>query len=294
MSYSVVEETVGNDLAHRVQDSLTMGEGKNSSNSASGSSSNEKTQDSSSSSGSVSQSHDDQVNQLKGGGESQTSNNDQSEGKLVSHDPSQSSLLSKSTNSSSSEISVGVSCTTSGVVNEAVAAAAAAAVLSECVADDNNDNDDTLKLSDADQPDVSKSSAEDEPVAELSSQAATSVSRKLCLPRPFRFKDRKVKDLDKVTEKPPSGRGSKSKPPPARQSWLLRLFESKMFDMSIAISYLFNSKEPGVQTYIGKKYLFGIFFSLFILQLFVVLCVFFAFVVFVLLLVIPSILKMPS
>lgn len=37
-----------------------------------------------------------------------------------------------------------------------------------------------------------------------------------------------------------------------RQSWLLRLFESKLFDMSIAIQYLFNSKESGVQTYIGK------------------------------------------
>lgn len=36
-----------------------------------------------------------------------------------------------------------------------------------------------------------------------------------------------------------------------KQSWLLRLFESKMFNMSIAISYLYNSKEPGVQTYIG-------------------------------------------
>ncbi len=39
----------------------------------------------------------------------------------------------------------------------------------------------------------------------------------------------------------------------ANQSWLLRLFESKLFDMSIAITYLFNSKEPGVQTYIGES-----------------------------------------
>ena len=37
----------------------------------------------------------------------------------------------------------------------------------------------------------------------------------------------------------------------SKQSWLLRLFQSKLFDMSIAITYLFNSKEPGVQTYIG-------------------------------------------
>lgn len=32
---------------------------------------------------------------------------------------------------------------------------------------------------------------------------------------------------------------------PSNNSWLLRLFESKLFDMSIAITYLFNSKESG-------------------------------------------------
>lgn len=37
------------------------------------------------------------------------------------------------------------------------------------------------------------------------------------------------------------------------QSWLLRWFESKLFDMSYAIIYLFNSKESGVQTYIGNR-----------------------------------------
>ena len=35
------------------------------------------------------------------------------------------------------------------------------------------------------------------------------------------------------------------------QSWLLRLFESKMFDASMAVHYLFNSKEPGVLSYLG-------------------------------------------
>ena len=39
------------------------------------------------------------------------------------------------------------------------------------------------------------------------------------------------------------------------KGFLLRLFESKMFDMSMAITYLFNSKEPGVQSYIGKNIL---------------------------------------
>lgn len=39
----------------------------------------------------------------------------------------------------------------------------------------------------------------------------------------------------------------------ANQSLLLRLFESKLFDMSMAVSYLYKCKEPGVQQYIGNK-----------------------------------------
>ena len=38
-----------------------------------------------------------------------------------------------------------------------------------------------------------------------------------------------------------------------KQSWLLRLFESTMFDSSMAMTYLFNSKEPGVLEFIGNK-----------------------------------------
>ncbi|XP_018009987.1 phosphatidylinositol 4-kinase beta [Hyalella azteca] len=37
------------------------------------------------------------------------------------------------------------------------------------------------------------------------------------------------------------------------QSLLLRLFESKLFDMSMAVSYLYKCKEPGVQQYIGNR-----------------------------------------
>ncbi|XP_070208714.1 phosphatidylinositol 4-kinase beta-like isoform X2 [Littorina saxatilis] len=109
--------------------------------------------------------------------------------------------------------------------------------------------------SESEQNDASKSSEEDAPADP--SQRASVPKRALCLPRPFRFKDRKSKDSEKVTDKPPlgpsAGRGGKGKVPPPRQSWLLRLFESKLFDMSIAISYLFNSKEPGVQTYLGNR-----------------------------------------
>ena len=66
--------------------------------------------------------------------------------------------------------------------------------------------------------------------------------------------DADSQDEDTVYTLPPSDRKArhKSRPAPPRQSWLLRLFESKLFDMSIAITYLFNSKEPGVQSYIGK------------------------------------------
>ncbi len=41
--------------------------------------------------------------------------------------------------------------------------------------------------------------------------------------------------------------------PAPRSSWLLRLFESKLFDMAIAIAYLFQSKETGVLAYLGNK-----------------------------------------
>lgn len=58
--------------------------------------------------------------------------------------------------------------------------------------------------------------------------------------------------------KPPLPNGKlKQRPGTGKQSsWLLRLFESRMFDMSIAISYLFNSKEPGVQTYLGNVFIY--------------------------------------
>ena len=38
-----------------------------------------------------------------------------------------------------------------------------------------------------------------------------------------------------------------------KQSWLLRLFQSTLFDSSMSMTYLFNSKEPGVLEFIGNK-----------------------------------------
>ena len=35
--------------------------------------------------------------------------------------------------------------------------------------------------------------------------------------------------------------------------WLMRLFQSSLFNMSIAIGYLFNSKDPTVQSYLGSR-----------------------------------------
>ncbi|GLV43937.1 four wheel drive [Carabus blaptoides fortunei] len=40
---------------------------------------------------------------------------------------------------------------------------------------------------------------------------------------------------------------------PSNMGLLLRLLESKMFDVTMAIPYLFQSKEPGVQSYIANK-----------------------------------------
>lgn len=47
-------------------------------------------------------------------------------------------------------------------------------------------------------------------------------------------------------------RQQETKQPKPSEGCLLRLFESQIFDMSMAISYLFNSKEPGVQSYLGN------------------------------------------
>ena len=44
----------------------------------------------------------------------------------------------------------------------------------------------------------------------------------------------------------------KDKLPPPKESLLLRRLESKLLDASIAITHLYKSKEPGVQSYIGK------------------------------------------
>lgn len=41
--------------------------------------------------------------------------------------------------------------------------------------------------------------------------------------------------------------------PRPQSSWLLRLFESKLCDMAIAIAYMFKSKESGVLAYLGNK-----------------------------------------
>uniref|UniRef100_A0A3Q2C8Z6 Phosphatidylinositol 4-kinase beta n=1 Tax=Cyprinodon variegatus TaxID=28743 RepID=A0A3Q2C8Z6_CYPVA len=56
-----------------------------------------------------------------------------------------------------------------------------------------------------------------------------------------------------LKELPPAAPSGSPSPSSSKQSWLLRLFESKLFDVSMAISYLYKSKEPGVQAYIGNR-----------------------------------------
>ncbi|XP_019719204.1 phosphatidylinositol 4-kinase beta isoform X2 [Hippocampus comes] len=60
-------------------------------------------------------------------------------------------------------------------------------------------------------------------------------------------------DRDQEEEGWAEGGRRRRRPNPSKQSWLLRLFESKLFDVSMAISYLHTSKEPGVQAYIGNR-----------------------------------------
>ena len=57
---------------------------------------------------------------------------------------------------------------------------------------------------------------------------------------------------EEAPEKQPDLQKQEIAQPKPSEGCLLRLFESQIFDMSMAISYLFNSKEPGVQSYLGK------------------------------------------
>ncbi|KRT81870.1 hypothetical protein AMK59_5304 [Oryctes borbonicus] len=50
-----------------------------------------------------------------------------------------------------------------------------------------------------------------------------------------------------------SNSNSKCKAPPPQNFGLLRLLESKVFDVPMAMHYLSKSKEPGVQSYIANK-----------------------------------------
>ncbi|XP_057253923.1 phosphatidylinositol 4-kinase beta isoform X1 [Pezoporus wallicus] len=63
----------------------------------------------------------------------------------------------------------------------------------------------------------------------------------------------KIQEEDESTANTVKTARKRQKNNSAKQSWLLRLFESKLFDISMAISYLYNSKEPGVQAYIGNR-----------------------------------------
>ncbi|VEN48421.1 unnamed protein product [Callosobruchus maculatus] len=64
--------------------------------------------------------------------------------------------------------------------------------------------------------------------------------------------DKNDEDEEKKCEGTDGGSEEERRPPP-KSSGLLRLLESKVFDVSMAMHYLFNSKEPGVLTYIANK-----------------------------------------
>lgn len=94
-------------------------------------------------------------------------------------------------------------------------------------------------------------------------------------------KSKSRKNLDKKNKQLLAKVEDSNTPPPEQGSWLLRLFESKLFDMSIAISYLFNSKENGVLAYLGNKLFvsvqYGTLFFWFIIYRSSKMCLFFHF-----------------
>ena len=66
--------------------------------------------------------------------------------------------------------------------------------------------------------------------------------------------DYRKMSVDKKEEAEEEGRKTEKKNGTVEtKSWLLRFFESQVFNMSYAIGYLFTSKDPGVQQYIGKS-----------------------------------------
>lgn len=104
--------------------------------------------------------------------------------------------------------------------------------------------------------------SESDEVMEIEYNIAVRQTRKNEPPRTLNLKQTSGKSMEfgessvkKLTFRSPAK--------PEKPSLLLRLFESKMFDMSMAIGYLFTSKEPGVQTYLGKywDYVCVIYFS---------------------------------
>ena len=73
------------------------------------------------------------------------------------------------------------------------------------------------------------------------------------------------KSLDKKNRQLLAKTEAESNLPPQQGSWLLRLFESKLFDIPMAISYLYTSKESGVLAYLGNK----LFVSICFLKIFI-------------------------
>lgn len=69
-------------------------------------------------------------------------------------------------------------------------------------------------------------------------------------------KDRVVKQVSEVVNITTTNRVTQVSvisETPKPSTGLLRLLESKVFDVSMAVHYLFKSKEPGVQSYIANK-----------------------------------------
>ncbi|XP_054477084.1 phosphatidylinositol 4-kinase beta isoform X2 [Anoplopoma fimbria] len=107
-----------------------------------------------------------------------------------------------------------------------------------------------LNQVDGDVTDLQNGGAEPEPEPEPEPDREPALSIPV---KPLKIREEAVDDPEGLAPGSVKSARRRQRHNPSKQSWLLRLFESKLFDVSMAISYLHNSKEPGVQAYIGNR-----------------------------------------
>jgi len=139
---------------------------------------------------------------------------------------------------SSEEVTGAMSCTRADVIGNCMAEASQSTSTNDCsltVADL------TAKLA---KSDTGLADPATEPQCTVRPKSLCTAKKSVCFPL--------IDDTHSSTAQSADDGRCAEKQESKRMSLLLRLFESKLFDMSIALPYLFNSKEPGVLAYLGQ------------------------------------------